>query len=216
MKTAGYRTYFALLLSLLLARTAFGLSLDPKEQEMPKLLPPRGELPVPFWEQYGGWVVLGGIVGLALIAALVWLLTRPRPAVVEPPEIIARHELEALRRQPETGVILSRVSQVVRHYFGAAFGLPPGELTTAEFCRAVGSAEQVGPELSTAVGGFLRECDERKFSPVPPASAPKAVPQAFELLARAEARKAQLQAAAAAAAGPVTQAAPPPVPEGVR
>jgi hypothetical protein len=183
---------------------ALATSLDP-QKDIPSLQPPHGEIPLTFWEQYGPWVALGGVLVVALVGAGIWLLLRPKPAVVAPPEVTARRELETLRRQPENGMVLSRVSQVVRHYFSAAFGLASGELTTTEFCRAVGGAEQVGAELSGAVGQFLRECDERKFSPAPPPAPANAVPKAFELLAQAETRRAQLREAAtreSAASGP--------------
>ena len=49
--------------------------------------------------------------------------------------------------RPEDGALLSQVSQILRHYVVAAFDLPPGELTTAEFCRAIAGHARIGPEL---------------------------------------------------------------------
>src|SRR5207247_901638 len=43
--------------------------------DLPKLRPPRAEIPPTFWEKYELWVILGSIALLALIGALVWLLT---------------------------------------------------------------------------------------------------------------------------------------------
>jgi len=85
------------------------------------------------------------ILLLALVSAAAWFLTRPKPPVVVPPDVQARLALEPLRQQPEDGVLLSRVSQILRHYVGAAFDLPPGELTTAEFCHAIDGHTQIGP-----------------------------------------------------------------------
>ena len=53
-----------------------------------------------------------------------------------------------------------------------AFDLPPGELTTTEFCRAIAANDQIGPELATAISDFCGDCDERKFAPrrPPPAT----------------------------------------------
>jgi hypothetical protein len=166
------------------------------EEEIPALRPPRGEIAPTFWEQHAGAVVLGSVLFVGAASAALWFLLRPRPVAPEPPAAKARHALETLRKEPETGAVLSRVSLVVRHYFAAAFNLPAGELTTAEFCRAIATSDQVGSELSQAVGGFLRECDQRKFAPAAPAAPLEAVPRASRFIDQAEARRAQLTAAA--------------------
>jgi hypothetical protein len=119
-----------------------------------------------------------------------------------PPEARARRELEGLRQLPENGAILSRVSQVLRHYYGEAFGLPSIELTTTEFCNAISASDTVGSELAGVLRDFLRRCDQAKFAPAPPPSF-GAVDQAFKLLERAEERRAQnLAQQAASPQGP--------------
>jgi len=157
--------------------------------DIPPLRPPHAEILPGFWEQYGLWVTIFGLLLLALLAAAAWFLTRPGPPVVVPPEVQARAVLEPLRQQPEDGALLSRVSQVLRHYVAAAFDLPAGELTTSEFCRAIDGHARIGPEISAAVSEFLRQCDQRKFSL--PLSAPplSAVPQALKLIELAQARR---------------------------
>jgi hypothetical protein len=172
------------------------------EEEIPPLRPFRPEVAPTVWEQYGVWIVLAGVLLLVVLAGVVWLLTRPKPPVIVAPAVQARHELEPLRQQPENGFVLSRVSQVLRHYVAGAFDLPREELTTAEFCRAITGSERAGPELSVGMSDFLRECDRRKFAPLPPVPPLGAVAQADKLIEQAEARRAQLlQAAAAASAG---------------
>ena len=118
--------------------------------------------------------------------------------MVVPPETQARNLLNALLKEPETGGLLSRVTHALRAYFGAAFGFAEGELTTGEFCRALKGAPEPGAELKARVCGFLRECDERKFSPGGPPSTMGAASQALKLVNDAEARRAELRAAAAA------------------
>jgi len=158
--------------------------------EIPALRPPRGEIPPTFGERYGGWLVVATVLlAAAAFVTIRWLL-RQKPTVVLPPEIVARTELAALRGQPETGAVLSRVSQAVRHYFAAAFRLAPGELTTTEFCRELAGQNQITPELSARVGDFLRQCDERKFAPVAP-PAGNAAAEALNLVELAEARRAE-------------------------
>jgi hypothetical protein len=146
-------------------------------------------MPPTFWDQYSLWVILFGVLLLALVCAVVWVLTRPKPPMVVPPEVQARQALEPLRQQPEEGVLLSRVSQILRHYVAAAFDLPPGELTTAEFCRAIDGHAQIGPELSAALSEFLRQCDQRKFSPSAPVPPLGAVAQALKLIDQAQNRR---------------------------
>jgi hypothetical protein len=106
---------------------------------------------------------------------------------------VAAHKVLApLANQPENGIVLSRISQVVRRYFCAAFGLPPGELTTAEFSRELEGRGQVGAALSTAVNAFLQECDRRKFAPSPPPAPLGAAGLAARLIDQAEARRAAI------------------------
>lgn len=179
--------------SLLVSTSSFAEMNPISAAEIPELLPPRVEIPPTFWEQHGWWVLAGGVLAAALGSTGIWLLLRPKPVASIPPEVQARLQLEPLRQQPEDGAILSRVSQVLRHYIATAFSLPPEELTTTEFCRVITAAEQVGPELSQSVGEFLQECDRRKFAPSPPPQPVQAVPRAFKLIEIAEGRRAQLQ-----------------------
>ncbi len=176
--------------------------------EIPPLRPPHGEIPPTFWEQHGLWVVLGGVAVLALAGAGAWLLTRSKSPVVVAPEEQARRALEPLRELPEDGALLSQVSQVLRHYVSAASNLPPEELTTAEFCRALAGQDQIGPELSAALGEFLRQCDARKFAPPAPSLPLGAIAQALKLIEQTQARRASV-AQSAAQPTPSSVATPP-------
>jgi len=182
---------------LLLAMPALALA-DPTNglpDQIPPLRPPRAEIPPTFWDQSQnrGWLLLVSALLLALVAGMVWLLTQPKPEVVVPPAVRARQSLELLFRQAEDGGVLSQVSQILRRYLQAAFDLAPEEMTTAEFCRAIGNDRRLGSDFSAAVAGFLRECDERKFSPPAPMPALGAVPRALRLIETAEARREQLR-----------------------
>ena len=158
------------------------------------LLPPRGEIPPTFWEQYGAWVVLLSVLVAAAIVLVAWWLTRPNPARPVPWAVLARQELELLRREPQDGIFLSRVSQVLRRYIAAAFGLPSGESTTSEFCRALLGSGQIGSELSQEMCDFFKQCDLRKFSPPPPPLATfDAITRALSIVEKAEKRLADLQ-----------------------
>ena len=183
----------ALTLWLRAAQSSFAAATNaPSPDEIPALRPPHAEMPPAFWEQHGLWVILVGVLLLALVGAAAWFLLRPKPLAVVPPEIQARQALEPLRPQPEDGPLLSRVSQVLRHYVAAAFDLPPEELTTAEFCRAMASHAPIGAELAAALGEFFRQCDQRKFAPPAPAPPLGAVAQALRLIDQAQSRLAAL------------------------
>ena len=164
-----------------------------EEAGVPQLAPPYPEIPPTFWEQYGAAVLLCGMVLVALAAFGLWLGLRKKPLAVVPPEILAKRELAVLLRLPEDGVVLSRTSQVLRRYFIAAFALPPGEFTTAEFCRSLSGCEKIGADLTSAVTAFLQECDARKFSSgaVPLSGA---VARAQALVERGEAQRSPPQA----------------------
>jgi hypothetical protein len=185
----GFRFLIAAI-SRLAARPLFAAATNtPANDEIPPLRPPHAEIPATFWDQYGVWVILAGILVMALVGAAIWFFTRPKPPAVVPVEVLARKALEPLRLQPEDGALLSRVSQVLRHYVAAAFNLPPGELTTAEFCGAMAGHPLIGPELSAALGAFLRLCDQDKFSPPAPVPPLSAVAQALKLIDQAQARR---------------------------
>jgi len=211
--TLDFRLLTAGLLSLTpsLALAAATNAIDP--DAIPPLRPPQAEIPPTFWEQHGLWVVIVGILLLALSCVAAWFLTRPKPPVVVPPEVQARQALEPLRQQPEDGALLSRVSQILRHYVAAAFGLPPGELTTAEFCRAIDGHTPIGPELSDAFSKFLRLCDQDKFAPPAPVPPLGAVAQALKLIDQAQTRRFDL---AQFATRPAQSCAATPSKEGVQ
>jgi hypothetical protein len=200
----GFRVLFAAF-SLLAAQPLFAAATNsPGPDDIPPLRPPHAEIPATFWDQYSAWVILAGVLVMALVGAAIWFFTRPKPPVVVPPEVLARKALVPLRLQTEDGALLSRVSQVLRHYVAAAFDLPPGELTTAEFCGAISGHPLIGPELSAALSAFLRLCDQDKFSPPAPVPPLSAVAQSLKLIDQAQARRLALaQSAGQPAQSPV-------------
>lgn len=169
------------------------LPLRSQTNALPALLPPYGELPPTFWEQRGTSITFAGLGLIALVVFAVWLIFRVKPNPVIPPEVQARQALEMLRQQLENGAVLSRVSQVVRNYFIAAFQLTPGEYTTVEFNRALSGHEQIGGQLSRVVVDFLRDCDTWKFSTTMDLATTDAVNRALQLIAQAEQRRTQLR-----------------------
>jgi hypothetical protein len=175
-----------------LAPTAFGATnISAGEDDLAKLRPPRAEIPPTYWERYNVWIIVGALVFLALVGIIVWIVTRPKPPIIVPPEVRAKQALASLLTKPEDGLLLSKVSQILRRYIAEAFALPPGEFTTTEFCRLIAGHERIGPELAGNVSEFLRRCDERKFTPAPPAASMTAAATALQMVETAQARLAE-------------------------
>jgi len=164
------------------------------------LAPAYLEMQPTFWEQHGLAMLVGSFVLMALAGFAAWIIWQPKPPAIVPPAVLARETLEKLRRQPENGTVLSEISQALRRYLLTAFGFPVGEGTTSEFSAALAGNEKVGAELAQAVAGFLRECDERKFSPMNPPAPLNAAARALKLMEQAEQRRALGSAPAPGAA----------------
>ena len=160
---------------------------------LPSLAPAYPEMTQTSWELHHAAIISCGLVLVVLLALLIWSLLKPKPAVVVPPGDVARQALMTLSGQPKDGACLSRVSQILRHYFIAAFEIPAGELTTSEFCGAISSHQKIGADLAGPVTEFLHQCDARKFGTAPDAAPLNAVARALELVALAESRQAQWQ-----------------------
>jgi hypothetical protein len=163
------------------------------------LFPPRDEINPTFWEQHALLVILVTFFIVLALTALLILLTRPKQNEIIVPEVAARRALQALQNRPADGALIMEVSRIFRRYVVFAFNLPPDELTTAELSRALQSLPQAEPALVTAIGDFLHQCDEDKFSP--PALPPhvNVASRALALLEKIETRRLQLLAQPTAA-----------------
>ena len=170
------------------ARTGLAQSTD----DVLPLRPALSEIPPTVWEQHGVLIIVLSSLGVVVLGASLWWLLQPKSPVPVPVEVQTRNELELLRLPTEDGKTVSRISQVLKHYVAVAFNLPPGELTTTEFSRAVAGSEKVGGVLAASVSDFLRQCDAQKFSPVGAVQA-SACSRAIELVEQGERRRAELR-----------------------
>ncbi|MDB6122312.1 MAG: hypothetical protein JWQ71_1305 [Pedosphaera sp.] len=155
------------------------------------LRPPRGELHPSVWEQYG-WLV-GSAAILVLIMVALWIawLRRSKPTPAVSAAALARRDLEVLRGRSEDDSVVTHVSRILRQYIISAFYLPRAELTTAELFKLLPSRPQTSATLTAAIHNFLRQCDERKFSPTPPIPQAGVVDKALELVEHIEAHQRQ-------------------------
>jgi len=190
--------------ALLFVASLTAQDFQPATDEIPPLAPPLPEIPPTFWELFGWllWIV-APLVVIVLAGAVAALIFWPRkPPVLPAPATQARFTLAALQGRAGDGATLSRISQTLRHYLINAFWLRPEETTTTEFCTGLRANDQIGLELADAIGEFLRQCDERKFSPAPSAVPFDAAQRALELVEHAEARRMKPRASVPDRSGP--------------
>jgi hypothetical protein len=176
---------------------ALGQANPAASDDLPALRPPRSEILPTFWERYQIAIVVAAVLLLVLVFVGLWVMTRPKPPMIAPPAATAREALNKLRNQPETGEVLSKISQVIRFYFMAAFNLPQRELTTGEFSRMIIEQEKLDRSLADTVVEFLRQCDHRKFAPPAQLAPLGALDCAAKLIDEAENQRAALLAKAA-------------------
>lgn len=156
---------------------------------LPNLAPAYGELRPTFWEQHQTVIIIAGFALLAIVLLSLQVMLRPKTVLVLPPEAIARRALKKMSGRPEDGKMLSEISQILRHYLGAAFELPAAEMNTAEFSAILSTNEKIGMAFAQTVSDFLRVCDKDKFSPKTVAPPLNAVNRALELIEMAEKRR---------------------------
>ena len=156
---------------------------------LPPLAPAYPQMPPPFWEQHGAAILIGGIILLALTAVVLWMIFKPKPQPVLPPEVVARQALAQLRGRPEDGKVLSEVSQVLRRYVGNVFGFSGDKMTTSEFSTVVAADTEIGSRLAEALAILLRACDKDKFIANKEAPPLNAVQRAWQLVDQIETQR---------------------------
>ena len=161
--------------------TFFAAAAHAITEAAPKLQPPHDELGPTFWEARGMILVLGNVAFFVALFLVYLLLRHPRKAAVISPYVVARRALEERRERPEDPQLLMEVSRILRRYATVVYVLPPDEFTTRELKFELDARPSADPRLAGELIGFLRQCDERKFSPEPLAASSGAVKTALEL-----------------------------------
>ena len=117
----------------------------------------------------GAWV--GIVAGLLLLAGAVWyFIGRKRLGLLSfapPPHQTALRALNELRgklSEENQREFVVGVSQVVRDYIQARFGLRAPHRSTEEFLREVHAGEPLLRDHQELLGGFLKQCDLVKFA----------------------------------------------------
>jgi hypothetical protein len=122
------------------------------------------------WLLAGGALLLGG----GLLVAANRRRRVPTLAIAPtPPHVRALRELERLRQRPrataaEVAAFYVAVSQVLRDYLEARFGLRAPERTTEEFLRDLEAGDALAKAHRADLEAFLSQCDLVKFAAVVP------------------------------------------------
>lgn len=154
----------------------------PAVPEIRDIAPPIDVFPYPLW-----MIVAAGIVALLFALLAGWLIVRRlrrRPPVPPPtPRAAAMRSLNALREQVEKldpYAFSIAVSDVLRGFVTAQFGLHATQQTSPEFLAAIQGAAAFSEEDRESLARFLERCDLIKFARIDATTADSA-----ELLSKA-------------------------------
>ena len=119
------------------------------------------------------WVVLG-LVGVAILAVLIWLYLRRRArqralVPVIPPHELAFAALESLRRTDFNDAVAVRrfyfeISEAIRAYVEGRFGLNATDLTTEEIVTSLPVLGELQADQDSILQSFLMDTDQVKFA----------------------------------------------------
>ena len=145
------------------------LAREPKAADIRDIKPPEE---VPFdWRPYG--MVGAGVVALAaVLAALFYLLNRPRRQYVVPPRPPHEVALAALNRlrtrhlteEGQFDRFYVELSAIIRRYLEDRFELRAPEMTTEEFLSVAARDARLNPTHRRLLAAFLSEADLVKFA----------------------------------------------------
>jgi hypothetical protein len=157
-----------------------------QEDPATALKPPKGELPPGFWEQAGWMVAVGLIVIVGGVITWAFLRSGRKPPIIPPPAVTARRALEILRNQADNQARVTEVSKIFRKYIVSVLVLPAGEYTTLDIIKVMQSLTLMPLDLKQDIAGFLQQCDEQKFSPMPVHKESDVIGRASELVDKTE------------------------------
>ena len=138
----------------------------PEEEMIKDIAPPVWVFPYPMW-----MVVTAAVIALLLLALAIFLIRRwikNRPPPIPPtPRSIALRELERLRGQVKAVAPYDfsiAVSDVLRTYIGAAYGLHAPQQTSPEFLASISNSPRFSNSDRQLLAEFLETCDMIKFA----------------------------------------------------
>jgi Domain of unknown function (DUF4381) len=134
--------------------------------EIRDIAPPIDVFPYPLW-----MVIAAAVLALIVLGLVVWLIVRTIKRRPPPPPLTPRaqaiRELEALRSKVEKlepYAFSIEVSDVLRRFITAQYGLHATQQTSPEFLAAISRAPEFSNEDRVLLERFLERCDLIKFA----------------------------------------------------
>jgi len=137
----------------------------PEVPEIHDIVPPM-EVPIPLWVKLLIAAGLLVILGFAVWGVIVLAKRRPKTPPLTPRDIALR-DLEQLRAQVQTldpHAFSVAVSDVLRQYVDAQYGLRAGKQTSPEFLASIQAATAFSDDDRRLLADFLERCDLLKFA----------------------------------------------------
>lgn len=127
------------------------------------------ELQGPWWARYWPWLAAGALALCGAVGALLFWLRRAEQRARTTAFERAMQRLERLQRRglpasAELDAWYVELSDIVRRYIEARFGLRAPELTTEEFLAEAGRSADLTPSHRSLLSAFLERCDRVKFA----------------------------------------------------
>ena len=131
--------------------------------------PMLAELQGPWWARHWPWFAVGVLALAGAVGGLlVWLRRadqRARTTAFERAiERLERLQRRGLPNTAELDAWYVELSDIVRRYIEARFGLRAPELTTEEFLAEAGRSAELTPSHRSLLSAFLERCDRVKFA----------------------------------------------------
>ena len=131
--------------------------------------PMLAELQGPWWARHWPWFAVGVLVLAGTVGGLlVWLRRadqRARTTAFERAiERLERLQRRGLPGSADLDAWYVELSDIVRRYIEARFGLRAPELTTEEFLAEAGRSAELTPSHRSLLSAFLERCDRVKFA----------------------------------------------------
>jgi hypothetical protein len=145
----------------------------PAVPEIRDIAPPIDVFPYPLWMVLTALAIALILLGLAAWLFIRWWKKRPKPAPPTP-RAIAMRELDSLRARLESIEpyrFSIAVSDVLRGFIAAQYGLRATKQTSPEFLASMAKARQFTEDDRTLLTEFLERCDLIKFAHVDATSA---------------------------------------------
>jgi hypothetical protein len=126
-----------------------------------------GPIPIPVFPWQTVAIVALCFVALAIVAVIVYMLTRPKPPEIPSTRETTLARLRELRARIgaiEPYALSILVCDALRDYFSQALRIPAKRQTSPEFLASVHARPEIGEERRANIAVFLQRMDAAKFA----------------------------------------------------